>query len=154
MNTDLQLAKLLGAVSLCLGTAQLFAGRAIRDRLGLPVPAAVVNVTGLREIVSGFTVLAHPDEAGPVGVRVAGDALDLAVLGGALLAGNRRTRPAALLATAAVLGITALDVAATAALRRRQSRILATARRTRVRSDAKPMPLPQPRAIANEAASF
>ena len=133
MNRDLYLTKLLGSVSLCLGVTQLLAGKRIRNALGLPVPPILVMATGLREIASGFVVLAHPDETLPIGVRIAGDVIDLAVLGAALLPGNRR-RPAALLATVAVAGITVLDLAAGGVMRQRQARVTETARRTRVKA--------------------
>jgi hypothetical protein len=76
--------------------------------------------------------MAHPDKAGPIGTRIAGDALDLAILGTALLPVNRNRNLAAL-ATIAVLGVTILDMAAATALAQRESRALATARRTRVK---------------------
>ena len=132
MNNDLKLSKLLGSVSLCLGAAEIVAGGRIARALRLGVPGWVVRLFGVREVASGFAVLAHPDEAAPVGLRLAGDALDLAVLGRALLPGTRTTR-AAQVAAAAVLGVTALDLAAGVSLRRRRMRVLETARRTRIR---------------------
>ena len=136
MNEDVQLSKALGAVSLLLGAAEVFAAPQIARMFGLPVPPAVIRAFGLREMASGFTVLAHPDDARPVGLRIAGDAMDLAVLGGALLAPGNRRRPATLFALAAVVGITLLDFGAAAALTRRSTKALATARRTRVRPPA------------------
>ena len=132
-NQDIRLSKVLGAFSLCLGAVELFAPRSITRMFGLAVPSAVIRAFGLREMASGFTVLAHPDDARPLGLRVAGDAMDLAVLGGALMAPGNQRRPATLLATAAVLCVTMLDLAATGALHRSSARALATARRTRVK---------------------
>ena len=130
---DIQMSKSLGLLSLALGTVQLLAGRQIKHALGLPMPTSVVQAFGARELLSGFVALAHPDNKGPMGLRLAGDAIDLAVLGAALLPGNRR-RGAAALATIAVLGITVADCAVAAALRRREQQALATARRTRVKT--------------------
>ena len=132
MNKDIRLSKLLGIFSLGLGAAELLAGERINQKLRLGVPTWVVRAFGAREMVAGFAVLAHPDEAPPIGMRLAGDALDLAVLGRALLPGHKTTN-AAIVATVAVLGVTALDLAAGVALRRRNTQALQTARRTRIR---------------------
>jgi uncharacterized membrane protein len=69
-----------------------------------------MRVAGLREIGHGVGILTtKPQPAQAVWSRVVGDVLDLALLGTALRdEGNDRNRTAA--ATAAVLGITALDV--------------------------------------------
>ena len=135
LNADIQLSKFLGGFSLCLGALELFYGGKIKRALGLPVPAAVIQAFGAREMMAGFTVLAHPDTVAPIALRIGGDAMDLAVLGAALMPGNRR-REAAMLATIAVVGVTLMDFAAAAALRQRDSRGLATARRTRVKQIA------------------
>ena len=130
---EIQLSKALGLVSIVIGAAELFAGRRLTKALGLPVPAEFVKyVLGPREIINGFVAIAHPDEAGPIGVRIAGDALDLAILGNALLPRNKMRHLAAL-ATIAVIGVTVLDMAAATALARRETRALSTARRTRVK---------------------
>ena len=129
---EIQLSKSLGLLSLLLGTAEVVAGRQIKRALGLPMPTSFVRAFGARELLSGFVALAHPDNKGPMGLRLAGDAVDLAVLGVALLPSNRQRHLAAL-AAAAVIGVTVLDFAAAAALRQRESRALATARRTRVK---------------------
>jgi hypothetical protein len=130
---DIQMSKGLGLLSLAIGGAELFAGRRLTRALGLPVPSAFVKfVLGPREIVNGFVAMAHPDKAGPIGTRIAGDALDLAILGTALLPVNRKRNLAAL-ATIAVVGVTILDMAAATALARRETKALATARRTRVK---------------------
>ena len=130
---DIQMSKGLGLLSLAIGGAELFAGRRLKHALGLPIPSNFVKyVLGPREIINGFVAMAHPDKAGPVGTRILGDALDLAILGTALLPTNRRRNMAAL-ATIAVVGVTILDLAAGAALARRETSALATARRTRVK---------------------
>ncbi len=113
------------------------AAPAINRKLGLGLPDWIVRLFGAREVVSGFVVLAHPDEAPPIGIRLAGDALDLAVLSKALLPGRKVTN-GAMLASIAVLGVTALDLAAGVSLRRRRAAALETAQRTRYRPGASP----------------
>ena len=130
---EIQLSKLLGLTSVFIGAAELFAARQLRNGLGLPVPTNFVRwFLGPREIINGLVALAHPDNAGPIGLRVAGDALDLAILGNALLPRNRMRHMAAL-ATVAVVGVTIMDMAGATALARRNGRAMATARRTRVK---------------------
>jgi uncharacterized membrane protein len=64
---------------------------------------------GLREIATGVAILTRQRAAGPVWARVGGDVLDLAFLGRAMTDDeSNRGRVAA--ATAAVLGVTALDL--------------------------------------------
>ena len=128
---DLQLAKGLGLFSLALGAFELAAGRRISRALGVATPG-LVRAFGAREVVAGIGVLAYPDNAAPVWARVAGDALDLAVLATALGSGNRKRKNTAL-AILAVAGATALDIACATALQNRQGRALATARRTRIK---------------------
>jgi len=128
---EVQTAKLLGWLSIGLGAAELIFGRSLNRKLGLGQSPGLVRAFGAREVAAGTMVLMFPDMAAPVWLRVAGDALDLAVLGRALTSRNRR-REATLLTAMAVLGVTALDIATASALTHRHSRSLATARRTRV----------------------
>ncbi|MBW3644960.1 MAG: SRPBCC family protein, partial [Actinobacteria bacterium] len=73
----------------------------------------VMRAMGVRELAGAPGILDRPRPAGFLFARVAGDALDLAVLGVALRArGNVRARVAA--AMAAVAGVTVLDVIASA----------------------------------------
>ncbi|GAC1495540.1 MAG: hypothetical protein NVS2B11_18090 [Acetobacteraceae bacterium] len=128
---DVQTAKFLGWFSVGLGAAELILGRRMNRALGLGQSPALVRAFGAREVASGAMVLMYPDMAAPIWLRVAGDALDLAVLARALKTHNRR-RQATLASTLAVLGVTALDVMTAASLSQRHGRALATARRTRV----------------------
>ncbi len=130
--SDIQLAKGLGWFSLGLGAIELVFGRRLNRGLRLRTTPALVRGFGAREMAAGAMILVAPDAAGPMWMRVAGDALDLVVLLRALGSGRRR-HGATVLATAAVLGVTALDVLAAGALTQRQSRALATAERTRIR---------------------
>ena len=128
---DVQTAKFLGWFSVGLGATELIFGRRMNRALGLGQSPALVRAFGAREVAAGAMVLMYPDMAAPIWLRVAGDALDLAVLARALTTPNRR-RQATLASTLAVLGVTALDVVTAASLSQRHSRALATARRTRV----------------------
>jgi len=128
---DIQAAKFLGWLSVGLGATELVFGRSMNRALGLGQSPALVRAFGAREVAAGVAVLMYPDMAAPIWLRVAGDALDLAVLARALSIRSRR-REATLLSMFAVLGVTALDVMTVASLSQRHNRALATARRTRV----------------------
>lgn len=128
---DVQTAKSLGWFSVGLGAAQLIFGRSMNRKLGLGQSPGLIRAFGAREVAAGAMVLMYPDMAAPIWLRVAGDALDLAVVARALTTRNRR-REATVLTMLAVLGVTAIDVATATALSQRHSRALATARRTRV----------------------
>ena len=78
------------------------------DLTGVRSPA-LLQAYGLREIVCGVGILTSPRPAGWMWARVAGDAMDLATLGGAMLDADEKDRTAALIAGAAVAGVTALD---------------------------------------------
>jgi uncharacterized membrane protein len=109
---DQQLANCLGWFSLGLGLAAIAAPGSLARLIGVQDSDAnrsVLRLVGMREIASGVGILAEPRPSGWVWSRVAGDVMDLALLGSALNAeGNARGRLAA--ATAAVAGITAVDV--------------------------------------------
>jgi uncharacterized membrane protein len=106
-----QLAKALGWFSIGLGLAQLLAPRRMSRTIGVNDSPGLMRAVGAREIASGVGILSQRRPAGWLWSRVAGDAMDLAMLGNAARVHNdagRRRRIAA--ATAAVVGITVLDV--------------------------------------------
>jgi uncharacterized membrane protein len=106
-----RLARGLGWFSLSLGLAEIIAPRTISRLLGGNGRYAnLIRFYGLRELVSGAMIFAQGERpAGAVWSRVAGDAVDIATLAAA--ASSPRTPKANLaLATASVLGATALDV--------------------------------------------
>jgi hypothetical protein len=76
---EIQLSKFLGWLSLGLGAFELLAPRRIAAALGVASPE-LVQAFGAREIAAGLMVLNKPDTATPVWNRVAGDAMDAAVL--------------------------------------------------------------------------
>lgn len=108
------MARALGWASLGLAIPQLVAPRKVLRLAGMHPgtgSASVVRLVGVRELGAAAALLSKPKQGAWLWARVAGDAVDLALLGRALRrAGNkgRRLTPAA----AAVLGITALDVVA------------------------------------------
>jgi uncharacterized membrane protein len=109
MNEE-RVAKWLGWLSLALGAVAVSRPRAVAADLGLPVSAGVVAACGVREIASGVGILTRRRPTEWMWARVAGDAMDLAVLGAALARRSDRHGPLATVA-AAVAGITLVDLA-------------------------------------------
>lgn len=132
MPNDITTNKFLGYFSIGLGLLELVAARRMRNALGLPIPSAVLRGFGARELAAGLGILTYPDNPGPVWSRVGGDVMDIAVLASGLTRANPN-RGVTIGAIAAVLAITALDVAVASALQGRERRALQTARRTRVK---------------------
>lgn len=106
---DRQLAQALGWLSIGLGLAELFAPRALGRAIGVGEHPVVLRLLGLREIVSGLGLLSERAPGRWAWSRVAGDAMDLALLGAALRSADAEPRRIALAAGAA-LGATVLDV--------------------------------------------
>jgi uncharacterized membrane protein len=113
-----KLARGLGWFSIGLGIAEVAAPHAIAKFLGVREDRrGLIRLLGLREIGSGVGILSQRRPAEGVWSRVGGDALDLGLLTAAFLSPNsNKTRVAA--ATAAVMGVTALDVMTAAQLSR------------------------------------
>jgi len=107
------LANFLGVFSIGLGLAELLAPNAMSRVIGVKHPDATNRTTmrlmGLREIGAGVSILSKQQPAKAMWSRVAGDALDLALLG-RTLANPENDRGRTLFATANVLAVTALDV--------------------------------------------
>jgi uncharacterized membrane protein len=110
----------LGWLSIGLGLAQITAPGRVARMIGVDDDEASRNTMvaiGLRELASGVGILARERPAGPAWARVGGDVMDLALLGRALRRDDgRRNRLTA--ATAAVVGLTILDVLAARSLAR------------------------------------
>ena len=109
------LARFLGWFSLGLGVAEVAAPGALSRRLGLAGGPNLLRAFGLRELVAGGVILARPAGAAGPAFRVAGDAMDIAVLAQAC----RRTNPnraTAAVSLGLVAGVTALDILCTARL--------------------------------------
>lgn len=106
------LANALGWFSIGLGIAQLTAPRRVARLIGIEESDrtnTVMRAVGLREITAGVGLLSKQRPTPWAWTRVAGDVMDLTLLSRALTSSSReRDRTAS--ATAAVVGITALDV--------------------------------------------
>ncbi len=107
-NAD-QLARFLGWFSIGLGAAELLAPRQLADLIGVDNKPGVFRMMGLREIGHGIAILSQEQPAPGVWSRVAGDILDLALLGTQLDSDNPE-REKTLAATMSVLGVTAVDL--------------------------------------------
>ena len=106
------LARGLGVFSLGLGVAQILAPAEMVRLIGIEDDdrnRTLMRALGLRELAVGIGILTQPRTPGWAWARVGGDAMDLALLAAAIDEGKgERTKTIA--ATAAVAGITALDV--------------------------------------------
>jgi hypothetical protein len=110
-----KLAQGLGWFSIGLGLAEVLAPRALAGALGMRRNTGLIQSFGLREMANGLAILSSRNPAPWVWGRVAGDALDLATLAPALTDRNPKQGNAAL-ATAAVVGVTVLDILCAEAL--------------------------------------
>jgi uncharacterized membrane protein len=109
ISADVRLARALGWFSVGLGAAEVAAPGAVAALAGLSDGRRTLRAFGLREIASGAGILTRP--AAPwLWARVAGHVLDLGVVGRALAGTRGARRHRALVATAAVAGVTAVDV--------------------------------------------
>ena len=109
-----RLARGLGWLSIALGTAQVMAPNAVVRMVGAQPTGAnrrLMRAVGARELVAGMGILRRPRPTGFLWARVAGDAMDLALLGN-VVSRDGRGRAAPGLAAAAVAGVTAVDVVA------------------------------------------
>lgn len=101
----------LGWFSVALGTAELVLPGGLASLIGVRKHRTLFRLLGLRELVSGVGILTRKNSTPWLWSRVAGDAMDLALLGTALtLPGTKQGRVTA--AAAAVAGVTVLDVMA------------------------------------------
>jgi uncharacterized membrane protein len=104
-------ARGLGWFSIGLGLAQILSRRGLARMIGVGDDRwkrTAMLAVGAREIAAGIGILRGPRPAGWLWARVAGDLMDLALLGSALR--SRNTNPARVGASmAALAGVTALD---------------------------------------------
>jgi uncharacterized membrane protein len=101
--------RLLGWFSLGLGVTQLLAPRALGRAIGVGEQTTVMRLCGAREIVSGLGLLSGRAPATFAMARVAGDAMDLALLGASLTSNQANPNRIAAAATA-VAGVAAIDL--------------------------------------------
>jgi hypothetical protein len=104
------LARKLGLFSLALGAAEILIPARIGEMTGISRShRMLLPLLGLREIAHGVAILKGETPTAGVRSRIPGDALDLAFIGASFT--SRDSNRARLLgATAAVLGVAALDV--------------------------------------------
>ena len=107
------LADFLGYFSIGLGLAEVLAPTLMSRVIGVKHPdgrnRATMRVMGIREISAGVAILSKQQPAKAVWSRVAGDMLDLALLG-KTLANSENDRGRTIFATMNVLAVTALDI--------------------------------------------
>jgi uncharacterized membrane protein len=106
------LAMGLGWFSIALGVAELAAPHSVARFVGVaPTEKTIATLRsfGAREVGTGLAILAQPDRPAWLWSRVAGDAVDLATLGTAMNSSTTDQRRA-VMAAAAVLGVTVLDI--------------------------------------------
>jgi ferritin-like metal-binding protein YciE len=115
--------------SLALGVAELLAPRQVAQISGVELNPDLVRLLGARELASGIGILTNSRPTGWLWSRVAGDMMDLAVLATAPLRHERGARGKFLAATAAVAGVTFIDVGLSMRYASKSRRI-APARRT------------------------
>jgi uncharacterized membrane protein len=113
----------LGWFSIGLGLAQVLVPANVARLAGAePTPRTtqLMRALGMREISSGIGILSGKRTEDWVRARVAGDMMDLALLGRLLLA-DSSDRGKTLASTVAVAGVTALDMLAAATLRKQNA---------------------------------
>jgi uncharacterized membrane protein len=109
-----RLSLALGLFSIGLGLSQILAPRGVARTIGLRDDGRnrkLMMAIGLRELATGVGLITRPQSASFAWGRVAGDAMDLAVLGRALTS-NRNDHSRVAATMAAVLGVTVLDLIA------------------------------------------
>jgi uncharacterized membrane protein len=102
-------AKALGWFSIGLGAAEFLFPRSVARIIGTPPKPLTMRVMGLREIGVGVGILAAERKAGWIKARVAGDAIDLAMLKSSFDS-RRANRVRLATATAGVAAVTATDM--------------------------------------------
>ncbi|HEV3410761.1 MAG TPA: SRPBCC family protein [Chthoniobacterales bacterium] len=101
----------LGLFSIGLGLAEIFAHREVARLIGVKNRPGVFIALGIREILSGVGILAQKRPAGWLWSRVAGDVMDLSLLGVAFTESSS-DKPRVEGAAAAVAGVMLADVVA------------------------------------------
>ena len=104
-----RLAKSLGWFSIGLGLAEILVPRALARAIGIRPNPGLFAALGVRELVAGIGILTQRRPAGFMWSRVAGDLMDLALLGTAFTSRHTDKEKAAV-AVASVVGVTAADV--------------------------------------------
>lgn len=101
-------ARALGLTGIGLGLAEMVVPARLSRQLGLRNSRTLMRAMGAREILSGVGILSRRNPTPGLWARVAGDAIDLGLLGVAVARSRDRKMVAG--AIAVVLAIGALDV--------------------------------------------
>ena len=103
-----QLNQALGWFSVGLGVVELLAPDSLTRMIGAGKHTNVVRLCGAREVISGVALLSQRAPAAAAFSRVAGDAIDLALLGAAFRSADADPKRL-MAATTAVLSVAAID---------------------------------------------
>lgn len=106
---DSTLSNTLAWVSFGIGAAELLAPRALGRAIGVGDHPTIMRLLGAREIAAGIGLMSGKATGFWAWARVAGDVMDLALLGAAARSPGADTKRIAA-AASAVLGVTVLDV--------------------------------------------
>ncbi|MDY7228644.1 hypothetical protein [Hyalangium rubrum] len=106
--TDVQVARGLGVFSVALGLTQLVAPNWLGQKTGTGEHPVLMRMMGARELVSGIGVLTEDKPKASLWARVAGDVIDIGLLGVALAKNLRRDR--VVFSLGMVLGVSLLDL--------------------------------------------
>ena len=104
-----RLATALGWFSIGLGVVHLMAPRTVARAIGVAPRNLAIRAIGVREITCGLGILNAPHQSPWLWGRVAGDVLDLGLLGAAARGAGSQRRPRIGTAMAAVAGMAVLD---------------------------------------------
>lgn len=106
------LTNFLGWFSIGLGLTQLLAPSQTCEAIGVGEHTNLMRALGLREVTAGAGILMAQEPSYWLWARVAGDAMDLALLSASLQDGGGRDPDRTSWASAVVAGVTALDAVA------------------------------------------
>jgi homospermidine synthase len=98
----------LGMASIGIGLAEIFATDKVQQMMGVSGQAPVLRILGIREVMQGVDILTHRNPRNGLWARVAGDAIDLAVMN--KVAPKSKNARGFFTAVAMVAGITAMDL--------------------------------------------
>ena len=106
---DARIPKFLGWFSVGIGMAEILFPETLARLSGFPARPKLTRLMGMREIAVGIGILTARNPGPWIQARVAGDAIDLALLGAAF--GSRESNPGRLTSTVAMAAAaTAADV--------------------------------------------
>ena len=113
MMKERRMARGLGWLGIGVGLAQIAAPRRLGRLVGVGERPRVMRAVGARELASGVGILSQTEPVGWLRARVAGDVMNLLLLGLALRANTPEGRRRVALAALVVAGVLALDAVGT-----------------------------------------